>query len=58
MTQREYPVPDWVIIYAIRYGLGRSSYAFDDGLALADRYWWLLDDATRRDVTAARAEGR
>jgi len=27
------------IEYAIRYCMGRSSYAFDDGLDLAERHW-------------------
>lgn len=39
--------------YAVRYCLQRRSYAFDDGLVLADRHWPTLTPGTRRDVIDA-----
>ena len=38
------------IEYAIRYCMSRHSYAFDDGLMLAEANWDSLSDATKRDV--------
>ena len=42
-----------VVEYAIRYCMTRRSYAFHDGLALAERYWSELTTATQRDVLEA-----
>lgn len=39
--------------YAIRYCMTRNSYAFEDGLDLAQRYWNFLTTATRVDVMEA-----
>ena len=41
------------IEYAIRYCVSRNSYAFEDGLNLAERHWDVLSDATKRDVLYA-----
>ena len=50
MNRKEVTVPMWVVVYAIRYGIRRQSYAYDDALRLAAQYWDDLDAATRRDV--------
>ena len=42
-----------VVEYAIRYCMTRDSYAFYDGIALAERYWSDLTTATQRDVLEA-----
>ena len=47
------PVHISTIEYAIRYCIGRQSYAFDDGMALANRHWLELSNATRSDVHEA-----
>lgn len=39
--------------YAIRYCMTRDSYAFEDGLDLAQRHWGFLTTATRVDVMEA-----
>jgi len=39
-----------LIEYAIRYCITRESYAFEDGLDTAERYWDRLSHATRNDV--------
>ena len=53
------PIYDW----AIRYCLGRSSYAFEDGLSLANEHWdelaistrgQVLDEVRRRDADLSR----
>ena len=44
------------IEYAIRYCMTRQSYAFYDGLDLAERHWRTLDDATRSDVLGRAGE--
>lgn len=36
------PVPAYVILYAVRYGLGRQTYAHADALQLIRNYWPLL----------------
>lgn len=41
------------IEYAIRYCIGRNTYAFNDGLNLAETNWAQLSNATRHDVIAA-----
>jgi len=41
------------IEYAIRYCMSRNSYAFQDGLHLAEQHWSVLSEATKRDVLAA-----
>lgn len=41
------------IEYAIRYCITRSSYAFDDGLRLAESHWDDLSHATQQDVICA-----
>ena len=46
------PVEFWVIIQAVRYGLNRQSYAYDDSITLAHTHWAILDEATRMDVGA------
>lgn len=38
------------IEYAIRYCITRESYAFADGLDLAEQHWEHLSNATKRDV--------
>jgi hypothetical protein len=38
------------IEYAIRYCVSRNSYAFEDGLNLAEHFWDVLSEATKRDV--------
>jgi hypothetical protein len=44
--------------YAIRYCMSRSTYAFCDGLDLAEHHWRQLSRATRDDVlTATRVHG-
>lgn len=42
-----------VIEYAVRYCMSRASYAFVDGLDLAEAHWGELSRATRDDVKAA-----
>lgn len=42
-----------VATWAIRYCISRRTYAFNDGLALAEHHWRDLDDTTRRDVMDA-----
>jgi hypothetical protein len=41
------------IEYAIRYCVGRNSYAFNDGLDLAEQHWAEISGATKRDVLSA-----
>ena len=44
--------------YAIRYCMTRQTYAFTDGLDLAEHHWRQLSRATRDDVlTATRVHG-
>jgi len=44
--------------YAIRYCMGRKSYAYLDGFDMAEAYWSELSQATRDDVlTASRVHG-
>jgi hypothetical protein len=49
-ARKEATVPMWVVVYAIRYGITRQSYARGDALRLAQQFWDDLDDATQRDV--------
>lgn len=39
--------------YAVRYCITRQSYAFADGLEIANTYWRSLADSTQRDVLEA-----
>jgi len=44
--------------YAIRYCMSRRSYAYADGMDLAEYHWAHLSKATRDDVlTATRVHG-
>jgi hypothetical protein len=43
---------DATVEYAIRYCMGRPSYALEDGFALAETHWRKLSSATRDDVIA------
>lgn len=43
-------VPMWVVVYAIRYGIRRQSYARTDAFRLALDYWDDLDDPPDEDV--------
>ena len=36
--------------YAIRYCMTRRTYAFTDGLHLAEQHWWEIARSTQRDV--------
>lgn len=42
-----------VLEYAIRYCMSRNSYAFEDGLDLAEGAWSQLSESTKRDVRYA-----
>lgn len=42
--------------YAIRYCITRDSYAFEDGLDLAEAFWPLLSPSTRGDLMDAAIE--
>jgi hypothetical protein len=40
MSMNEYVgVPLWVVVYAIRYGMGRKSYANEEASELAKEFW-------------------
>lgn len=41
-------VEDWVIYYAIQYGMSRQSYAHEDALRLARKHWDDLNPSLRR----------
>lgn len=54
MGETEGKVNDPVIYdYAVRYCMGRSSYAFGDGLEIAEAHWDELAPSTRLDVIDA-----
>lgn len=55
-SRKEVTVPMWVVVYAIRYGIRRQSYARSDALRLAEQFRDDLDDATRRDVAEVTSE--
>ena len=44
---KTYEVDLWTIIMAIRYGMGRQTYANDDASRLARRVWCDLDRQQR-----------
>lgn len=50
----ELPLPEWVLVDAVRYAFGRQSYRVADTTALVSRVWPVLSqrarDAIVRDV--------
>lgn len=38
------PVEPWVVLYAIRYGLGRFTYAHSDAIGLIKTHWSDLEE--------------
>lgn len=47
------PVTPWVIVMAIRYGMGRRTYANWDAASLAQQHW---DSLTERDRHSIRLD--
>ena len=47
---KTYEVDLWTIIMAIRYGMGRMTYANDDASRLAKRVWVDLDHQQRENI--------
>jgi hypothetical protein len=55
----EVKVPLWAVLWAIRYGLGRRTYANGDAAALAKEFWERFDVGIRTQIRddAARLTG-
>ena len=47
---KTYDVDLWTIIMAIRYGMGRQTFANDDASRLAKRVWGDLDHQQRENI--------
>lgn len=43
-------VPLWAVLYAIRYGQHRASYASTDAVGLAEMFWPVLPPFIRRQL--------
>lgn len=50
MNRKKVEVDILVVVYAIRYGMGRMTYANDDAASLARRFWGDFDESTRQQI--------
>lgn len=46
-----FEVDEWTVLMAIRYGLGRLTYANADAASLAWEHWDRFSEATRQTIT-------
>ena len=49
-AEKQVEVSLWNCVMAIRYGMGRMTYAADDAVGLAERYWGEFDPETRKQL--------
>lgn len=49
-SHRKVEVPLWAVLYAIRYGMGRLTYANSDAARLAKEHWEKFDESTQQQI--------